>query len=255
MAAIDKTYIRTYDQLETVRAWAASVGTVKDEWGNEITPLDYVDTETTREEFDEWAENRRQYAIEHYDTPECHKTCKEIYGDDWVFNADDYVEFFLWNTPLFFDIFLIRNCPIDFIQDRLKEQYGFGYTKTAFDPERECSYEAILEHRSRWDVYKPQPCGTSYAVSAIKDNLRIRSREMSYLIIADGFCYDKQFGFYDYEHVPHDYGEYEFYAGHSLTKRRLRRLLKKFALPKGTVVKIEGIYRGYIVKYIELTIK
>lgn len=33
----------------------------------------------------------------------------------------------LWNTPEYFDVFLKENCPFDFIQKRLKEQYGNSY--------------------------------------------------------------------------------------------------------------------------------
>lgn len=38
----------------------------------------------------------------------------------------------LWNTPGYFDVFLRHNCPFDFIQKRLKEQYGDSYDKLSY---------------------------------------------------------------------------------------------------------------------------
>lgn len=38
----------------------------------------------------------------------------------------------LWNTPGYFDVFLRHNCPFDFIQKRLKEQYGDSYYSLSY---------------------------------------------------------------------------------------------------------------------------
>ena len=38
----------------------------------------------------------------------------------------------LWNTPGYFDVFLRHNCPFDFIQKRLKEQYGDSYDNLSY---------------------------------------------------------------------------------------------------------------------------
>ena len=38
----------------------------------------------------------------------------------------------LWNTPGYFDVFLRHNCPFDFIQKRLKEQYGDSYDSLSY---------------------------------------------------------------------------------------------------------------------------
>lgn len=41
----------------------------------------------------------------------------------------------LWNTPSYFDVFLRTNCPFDFIQTRLMEQYGDCYNNMEYgDP-------------------------------------------------------------------------------------------------------------------------
>ena len=38
----------------------------------------------------------------------------------------------LWNTPGYFDVFLRHNCPFDFIQKKLKEQYGDSYDSLSY---------------------------------------------------------------------------------------------------------------------------
>ncbi len=47
-----------------------------------------------------------------------YRTVEEI---DEAFNETDYQV--LWNTPLWFDLWLMKNCPLQPIQDRLAEQY------------------------------------------------------------------------------------------------------------------------------------
>ena len=55
----------------------------------------------------------------------------------------------LWNTPGYFDVFLRHNCPFDFIQKRLKEQYGDSYDNLSYGkPFTKNSEQAI---QIEWD--------------------------------------------------------------------------------------------------------
>ena len=61
----------------------------------------------------------------------------------------------LWNTPTWLDIWLIRNCPIEFIQDRLKYQYGE-------------EYEQIKNGTSAYDTYKRNGLGKNFHYKVIR---------------------------------------------------------------------------------------
>lgn len=92
MAAIDKTYIKTYNQYKEVYDWCKDIVVT---FNNKISfkPSDFI-CEYTEDDFNQLPENG---------------------------------ELVLWNTPYYMDKWLIRNCPIVFIQKRLKEQYGNDY--------------------------------------------------------------------------------------------------------------------------------
>lgn len=50
----------------------------------------------------------------------------------------------LWNTPSYFDVFLRTNCPFDFIQTRLMEQYGDSYNNMEYgDPYLKCHAKKV----------------------------------------------------------------------------------------------------------------
>nr|DAW35396.1 MAG TPA: hypothetical protein [Caudoviricetes sp.] len=96
MAAIDKTYIKTYNQYKEVYDWCRDiVVTFDDTFVKNVSfkPSDFI-SEYTEDDFKQLPENG---------------------------------ELVLWNTPYYMDKWLIRNCPIGFIQKRLKEQYGNDY--------------------------------------------------------------------------------------------------------------------------------
>ena len=96
MAGIDKTYIKTYNQYKEVCDWCKDIIVTFDNTfvkNVSFKPYDFIN-EYTEDDFNQLPEN---------------------------------VELVLWNTPCYMDKWLIKNCPIDFIQKRLKEQYGDDY--------------------------------------------------------------------------------------------------------------------------------
>jgi len=97
MAGIDKTYLNNWEDYEKLREWCKDRevkfhGFIPGE--EPLYASDFL-ADYTKEEFEEIIKNHGEVVI--------------------------------WNTPTFFDIFLIRNCPFDFIQNRLKQQYSSDY--------------------------------------------------------------------------------------------------------------------------------
>lgn len=141
MAGIDKTYISDYEQYKEVRDWCKDKKVVLKN-GLSFNADDFLyDKDMSEESFNEWKEEVIQNSMKMYN---------ESYED-----AEKHFEIPLWNTPTYFDIWLIRNCPIDFIQDRLKVQYGE-------------SYNQIKNYTSSYDTYKRNGLGKNFHYKIIK---------------------------------------------------------------------------------------
>lgn len=141
MAGIDKTYISDYQQFTQVRDWCKDkkVELKNGLVYNAIDFLMYPDM--TEDEFNSWKDELIQRHI---------KTYNESREE-----AEKYFEIPLWNTPTYFDIWLIRNCPIDFIQERLKYQYG-------------AEYNQIKNYRSEHDTYQRNGLGKNFHYKVIE---------------------------------------------------------------------------------------
>lgn len=214
MAAIDKTYLTNWTDYMQLYDWCVSVGTVIDDWGNEFTPLDYL-WKGTKEEWLEFTENETS------ERP-------------------------VWATSLYLDIYLIRYCPIEFIQERLKEQYGEGWSKTAFC-ENSSSYNDIKNKTSvydtyvrngvtnpkfKWDLYTP--------MKNVKDIVwwvQIKDSSWNYDETADYWYNDSEV------YTPKGmWTSNTATLRGKLTKRSIARKLKKWNLPKGTVLQFSASF-------------
>ena len=100
MAAIDKTYISDWEVFDKIRNWARDQK-IPIKVGEPVDLINYMYYPNLTKQ--EWDQYKKEY---------------EERNLRWQFEA------VLWNTPVFVDIWLIRNCPFEEIQDRLKEQYG-----------------------------------------------------------------------------------------------------------------------------------
>lgn len=89
MAAIDKIYINGYENYTKFIKWCEEQPKLKDKYGNECSLINYT--------------------YHHEDS-----------GDKY------YIAFM---APYYIDAYLIRNCPFDFIQKELKNNYGYNYLK------------------------------------------------------------------------------------------------------------------------------
>jgi hypothetical protein len=193
MAGIDKTYIKDYESYKKYYEWCS-------EHDNEYYS---IYRERLTDYFYDWKESD---FIQDKSFPAC-------------------------NTPLYADIWLIKNCPIDFVSKRLKEQYGD-------------EYYAIKKGVSKYDLYKREdkrnntrfkveygPFGKIKRPKLTKNwwienfNVEwrydgIRKRWINYLEACP--CYD-----------------YETPTAISL--KSLFRKIRKWNLPKGFTLHVEGV--------------
>lgn len=88
MAAIDKIYVKTYEEYIQFKEWCEKQPALKDKYGKEVKISAYLYTQWDKE---------------------CWKE-----GDHPVVQAPYYV-----------DAYIIRNCPLDFIQRELMINYGY----------------------------------------------------------------------------------------------------------------------------------
>lgn len=234
MAAIDKTYISDWNQFDMVRNWAIKQQfTLKN--GKIVKLKNYLYYPDLTEE--EWFEH------------------EAIWNQNYPESTYDVV---LWNTPTYVDIWLIRNCPFDFIQDRLKEQYGGGWSKTAFTDHNEDNlYEQIKNGISVYDTFQRNGLGKEAKVKfhhisgswcrdkdcwwRIEVNPYWIGDKKTQFDIGDSPWYneDDDMWYWDKEAMP--IGSNVCYQDGCLTKKNIVNLIKKWNFPKGTIVTFENL--------------
>lgn len=257
MAGIDKTYIRDWNVFDKVRNWAINQKFILKN-GQEIHLKDYLYyPDLTKEEWDEMHDECVKYAEEHYNNPEYNKQCKELYGDDWEFDAENYFDVILWNTPTYVDIWLIRNCPFEEIQDRLKEQYGGGWSKAAFTNHNEPDlYEQIKAGISVYDTFQRNGLGKKAKVKF--HNIFgswCRDKECYWWIEVNPYWINNKRTQFESPQPWYNEDDDMWYWDEEamlctcntctkngcLTRKNIVNLIKKWDLPKGTIVKFENI--------------
>lgn len=170
MAAIDKTYLKRWEDYSSLKSWLQSIGKVTDDFGNTFRPIDFF--------WDDWTEDKFNSCIQ----KELERV-KKIYSeggykwylDEGLMTQEEYDDFIpfdhvsgipIWNTPRHFDVWLIRNCPFEFIQDRLKEQYGGGWSKETFtNPDEDNMYLQIKNKTSCYDTYQRNGLGKNIHIN------------------------------------------------------------------------------------------
>lgn len=104
MAYVDKTYINFEEYKQTREWWLSTYEQQEKELGSPI-----------------WL-----YTFQVFDFKEVPENFKEfiLKNNQDLIEYENVQEFCLWNTSSVQDIWLIKNCSLDFVQLRLKEQYG-----------------------------------------------------------------------------------------------------------------------------------
>lgn len=136
----------------------------------------------------------------------------------------------LWDTPGYFDVFLRHNCPFDFIQKRLKEQYGNSYDSLSYGKPFIKNYKPVVQ--IEWD----NEITSRRAVISI----RLYNNDDSWI-----FYNDKPEYFTDpCSYLPFD--ESEKYYGKSNIKKAAENI-SKFNLPIGSKIEM-NINDDYTIK-------
>ena len=100
MAAIDKIYLDSYDEYLKFREWCSLQPPIEDKYGKKVLLIDY------------------------------------IYRYDETFSGCHPVA----NLPCYLDAYIIRNCPLEFVQDELKLNYGYWSQK-----KKDEAYHTVME--------------------------------------------------------------------------------------------------------------
>lgn len=240
MAAIDKTYLNNWEQFDKACNWAKETCfTLKN--GKTVRMSDFMYyPDLTKQEWDEWHDKKIKSITEEYNKnpEEFTRQCKEWYGDDWVFNAEDYFDVVLWNTPAYADVFLIRNCPFDFIHKRLVEQYG------------EETYNQIKNGTSVFDTYQRKGLGRNAKVKFSKHAFSHLPRDKKCWWIIDvenigwGYNEDDDMWYHYNELIPFTSSANDRIHG-ALTKKNIVNMIHRWNLPKGIKMRFLCQLKGY----------
>ena len=228
MAGIDKTYIDNYQDYRKVIDWAKTQSfQLKD--NITVKPYDFIWYPDITES--EWNKMKESYLSKY---------------------PDSKFTLCLWNTPIYLDIWLIRNCPFDFIQDRLKEQYGFPQKlNTTFNDES--TYTLIKEYNSIYDKYQRNGLGKKAKVTFHNiSGSWVRDKNCLWWIEVNPVWIGKKKSGFDYRDIYDYYDENDswyrqeegmpwtsnvYIKRGTLTKKNIVNLIKKWNFPKGTIVK------------------
>ena len=225
MAGIDKTYVN-YEQLLEAVAWAKNIGEVTLENGHKFFPLDWI---------------KGYHDVDENGVVQCEK-------------LEDH-EYILWNTPTWFDRWLWCNCPLSFVKKRLQEQYGLDSLKEFEEwvyipePKRTAKYKFITEPNDfgtgwKWLINndrRKNPWPGSCKQATYNINVKIPGEG-----VGRDYNYDEQTdNWYSPFGMLPGYDSYiwQEHHKHAPTKKSIIRQLRKWNLPKGTIVEV------YVIKY------
>lgn len=221
MAAIDKIYVNNYEDWKSVTDYFKSTTFEVD--GEKFELINYLyHPDSTKEEIEEGFKKQKSIPVT--------------------------------NTPVSVDIYLIRNCKLDVVQEYLKNAYGEEY------------YE-ILNHTSVYDTYKRNGLGKNVKFSVLKKPAG------KYLY---KFCYESSYGFvkqFNYNDSwwyvsvngsdlywrynsnkdtwtndleQHNWTSSNYSYRGPLNIHRIYRMLKKWNLPSGVTVKFEHRFFDFL---------
>lgn len=276
MAGIDKTYVNTWKDYKDIVDWCKSIGTVTDDWGNKLTPYDWLYyPDLTEEEFyrnqkECWEEAKERYN-KYKDSKvewekESYNDMVKDYGEDFLEHPELFYEVVIWNTDHIEDIYLIRYCPLEVIQNRLKQQYGGGWSKLALTDRNDPSeYEMIKNRTSDWDNY--QRDGNKHpkfiilnreGISFKDDNIWwwIRIKNKSY-----PYWWYSELENYWYNDLECKITKDRWITSicdkihGNLTNRKIYRILRRWNLPSGTEIEFVGDWKRREMKKFIVKIK
>ena len=134
MASIDKTYVNLEQYLQVRQFWIDTREQQLKELGHLQWLYSFDQFKNVKfEDIDE------SFLLTNTDDINIFKNLKD--GDDFP----------VWNTSSVFDLWLAKNCKLDFIQDRLKIQYGKNWIGHKFIDKVDFSLPPVIMHISHND--------------------------------------------------------------------------------------------------------
>ena len=260
MAAIDKFYINSWEKYAELRDFFTSCGEVIDNYGNKFRPISFL-WKNEEQEFKDWVNNVAKHVQETYDNGgykwslENGYMTQEEYDN---FKAIDHASVPIMNTPIFFDVWMIRNCQhIKWLQEQLIDKYSGGYSKLAFaDNNNDDEYYQILNHTSIYDTYKRNGVGKNIKMKKCrlkKDTYHIKKAWFTfeledtnkneywyYLESQDYWCCDKELK------IANGWTSSMAHVNKDMSWKAIYRKLCKWNLPEGMKV---NITRWYICRH------
>lgn len=231
MAAIDKTYISSVEQYIEIRDWCLNQPIQYDSLGNTWHISDFLPYNCTYDDNFNIIEEHiyTEEEIKNLLNIKRKSTQKHKTKEDYNINQ---VEIPLWNTPLYVDIYLIRNCPIEFIQDRLKIQYS------------DC-YESIKNYTSIYDAPQKSPAKIIRLVKKPNFNLRLKTRWF--------ISVNSEHNYYSYNEKHNKFvadtelcnsdSSHKLYFG-NMSIRKAIRWIRHWNLPSDVTITFSGKYVG-----------
>lgn len=221
MAAIDKTYVNA-KEFKQAYDWCKKIGEVTLPNSRVFSPMAFL------------------------------KSYNNVDDPEFNWNRDIYV---LWNTPMWFDRWLWRECPLVFVRDRLCDQYDDD-SLNEFD---NWSYDDPfnnLDFGMQHYTFIKTPVGPAYKYlqrkARVKNPWPGNCKQLTYFItivpmdsnnIYDEMAYDEfTDSWYKYGDMPTT-GEYvwQMYHKNPPTKKSILRQLRKWYIPRGYKVKVYNL--------------
>lgn len=210
MAGIDKTYVDNYDDWKRIVDWAKTAEFTCPN-GLKLRAINYC----------------------YYpDAPE-----SEI--REWIEKVESIP---IMNTSQGLDYFLIKYCPIDVVQERMKEVYDEEY------------YNSVKNGASEYDIFTTEgKIGTRIVIKNRKSRNNYFLRRVGDIEVK----YDGSYLDYNDELKrflwPYELGYHTLDDFHKIKSvKSLIRRLRKMKLPKGAIIKVQGYY---IHENLELIVK
>lgn len=216
-------------------------------------------TWVTREQYDaviEWSKDKTFDIINRKNINVSDYICEHD-DESWDYVAEHHPNdptLVLWNTPTYFDIYLLRNCPLDFIQKRLREQYSEDFITNA------------LNGTSHYDTFKRNGLGKNARFSVVKRPMfnirscydrngnRIRSKRSWWMVDIYGpedefLSYDE---YTDMFYFDEENADWTSSCAHipNFSIKKIGRKIRKWNLPKGCKLVIKGYYVGQVYEII-----
>lgn len=213
MAAIDKTYVTSYDDYINLKEWASQQSFTCPN-GQVIKPIKYMYKWDKRT----WDETQL----------------------DYIARNGKPTAFPVLNTPEALDYFLIKYCPFQFVQDRMKEVYSEDYINKIINGESDYDhYHRIIGNNIKCIKYPK--FGNKSKLQEPKKWLTWITVEYQDTDKLESFWYNE-----DYDTWVESY-ELGTATTNVCTKpiksvKALIRKIRKWRLPKNTIVTFSGKY-------------